>query len=92
MTELQLSSSPRSTWLWAPDAETARRVREITGGWPATRRGEELPLVIDIDIGVCALKACEALAKAGYTFAWHESEHPLNRDNWPARLPGMPTS
>lgn len=90
MTELQLSTSPRMTWLWAPDADTAKRVREITGGRPASSRGEPLPLVTDIDIGVTALEACEALAAAGFTFTWHESEHPLNRDNWPARLPGMP--
>ena len=86
MTELQLSSSPRTTWLWAPDEDTARRVRKLVGGRPAYA----LPLVTDIDIGVVALEACEALAAAGFTFAWHESEHPLNRHNWFCRLPGMP--
>lgn len=88
--DLQVSSSPRSTWLWAPDEDTAQRVREITGGVPATRANTALPLVTDIDIGVDALGACEALAEAGFTFTWHHSEHPLNRDNWPSRLPGMP--
>lgn len=91
MTELQLSTSPRTTWLWAPDADTASQVREITGGRPVSRRGEPLPLVTDIDIGVVALDACQALAAAGFTFTWHESEHPLNRQNWSADLPGMPS-
>ena len=90
MTELQLSSSPRTTWLWAPDEDTARRVRKLVGRRPAYRGGELLPLVTDIDNGVVAPEACEALAAAGFTFAWHESEHPLNRHNWFCRLPGMP--
>lgn len=92
MTELQLSISPRATWLWAPDSATARHVREMTAGRPAVRDGHEVPLVTDIDVGADALQACEPLAAAGYTFTWHESEHPLNQYGWPAGLPGMPTS
>lgn len=90
MTEVQISTSPRSTWVWAPDEASAQRVREITGGRPASYRGDSLPLVTDIDIGVDALTACEALAAAGFTFSWHDSEHPLNREGWPSQLPGMP--
>jgi hypothetical protein len=91
VTELQISTSPRATWVWAPDEDTARQVREIAGGQPAYRRGELLALVTDVDIGCVALETCEALAAAGFTFTWHESEHPLQRDNWPcALLPGMP--
>lgn len=92
MTPLRLSTSPRSTWLWAPDAGTAARVQQLTGGRPATRRGHQVPLVTDIGIGVVALHACEKLAAAGFTFTWHESEHPLNRHGWPAGLPGMPAT
>lgn len=88
---LQISSSPRSTWLWAPDQDTVGRVREVLGDWsPVRHRGEELPLVMDIDICVMAYETCLKLAEAGFTFDWHESEHPLNRDNWPSQLPGMP--
>lgn len=76
MTELQVSTSPRMTWLWAPDEHAAQRVREITSGSSATHRGEALALVTDVGIGVEALAACEELAKAGFTFTWHGSEHP----------------
>lgn len=89
-TELQFSATSRMTWLWAPDADTAARVRRY--GRPAYLRGKELPLVTDIDIGVDAYEACQALAKAGFTFTWHESVHLLNRDGWAAELPGMPTA
>jgi hypothetical protein len=88
--ELQVSSSPRATWLWARDEATARRVREITGSPTARRSGQELPLVTDIDIGGQAMQTCEQLAAGGFTFTWHESEHPLNRVNWLGDLPGMP--
>jgi hypothetical protein len=90
VTELRFSSSPRMTWLWAPDAETAAQVRGC--GRPAYRAGTELPLVTDIDIGVTAYETCQALAEAGFTFTWHESVSPLNRGGWAADLPGMPTS
>lgn len=86
MTQLQFSSRPRSTWLWAPDEDTARRVRGY--GRPAYRHNEELPLVTDI--GVTAWDACRYLAEDDFTFTWHESEHPSNRSGWPADLPGMP--
>lgn len=89
MAKLQFSSSPRSTWLWASDVDTARHVREITGGRPVVRRGGRLSLITDIDIGVDALEACETLAARGFTFTWHDSVHPLDRDGWPAQLPGM---
>lgn len=95
MSELAISTSPRMTWLWAADEETARRVRAAlkeagTSGEVAQRGRERLPLVTDVGIGVIALAACEALASVGFTFTWHESEHPLNRYGWPAELPGMP--
>ncbi|WP_157528221.1 hypothetical protein [Nocardia sp. NRRL S-836] len=45
---------------------------------------------MDIDISVMAYETCMRLAESGFTSSWHESEHPLNRDNWPAQLPGMP--
>ncbi|MEO6086680.1 MAG: hypothetical protein ABIQ18_26560 [Umezawaea sp.] len=88
---LLLSTSPRTTWVWAPDTDTAHRVRAIVRYWkPAYRKGVELTLVTDVDIGVDALEACEALAAAGYVFGWHDTEHPFNRyGGWRATLPGM---
>jgi len=35
--------------------------------------------VTDVDIGVDAYSACSALAEAGFSFEWHEDQHPLNR-------------
>lgn len=89
-TELQFSSSPRKTWLWAPDEATAGRVRELTGCGPARQGGHEVPLVTDVSIGMDAYAACQILVNAGHTFTWHESVHPLNRNDWPSELPGMP--
>jgi hypothetical protein len=65
---LQISSSPRSTWLWAPDEATVSRVRAVVGWSPVQHRGEELPLVMDIDIGVTAYETCLQLAGKGFTF------------------------
>lgn len=91
VTELQISTSPRATWVWAPDDATAERVRALTGGRTATRGRERLRLVVDVDLGADALDACQRLAAAGFTFTWHADEPVLNRTNWPCQLPGMPT-
>lgn len=92
MTELAISSSPRSTWLWAPDPATLEHVRQILGeACRLAQRGRvTLPMVLDIDIGVDALIACQTLAAAGFTFRWHDSQFLLNRHGWPNDLPGMP--
>ncbi|MCP3803224.1 hypothetical protein NLX83_28495 [Allokutzneria sp. A3M-2-11 16] len=45
-----------------------------------------------MDVGVEAFESCQLLARAGFTFFWHESEHALNRSGWPAALPGMPSA
>ncbi|MFE2754023.1 hypothetical protein ACFXGA_18695 [Actinosynnema sp. NPDC059335] len=68
--DLLVSTSPRSTWLWAADAKTAARVRAVVGWRPVTHKGVELPLVSDIDIGVTAYEACNKLVAAGFTFGW----------------------
>lgn len=79
MSELQYSSSPRCTWLWAPDTETAARVRTTAGGDIATHGDDELPLITDVGIAGDELQACEALARTGFTFTWHPSEHRVAR-------------
>lgn len=91
MTELQLSYSPRTTWLWAADLAAAERVRWSCGGQVASRGGQLLPLVTDVGIGIDAYEACNDLAAQGFTFTWHESNQ-LNRSigGWESRLPGMP--
>jgi hypothetical protein len=91
MAQLAISTSPRMTWLWAPDEAAVERVRTLLGDacWPARRGREQLRMVLDIGIGVEALTVCQTLAANGFTFTWHESEHPLNRHGWPSELPGM---
>lgn len=59
---------------------------------PAARGRATVPNVTDVEIGVTALDACEALAEAGFLFTWHEDEPAENRENWPSTLPGMPDS
>lgn len=79
--ELELSTSMRSTWVWAVDAEHARELLALLGkgAHPATGRNAE-DRVIDIDIGVVAHYALEALLRAGYTFRWSPQQHELNRE------------
>jgi hypothetical protein len=91
MAQLAVSTSPRATWLWASDEATARRVKDLLGDQAraAQRARQHLLLVADVGIGVGALTACETLASTGFTFTWHESQHPLDRTGWPTTLPGM---
>lgn len=91
---LRYSSSPRASWLWAPDEATARQVRtDLDAGshyWAIVRRGrEQLPLVTDVEIGVTAYDACHHLAALGYTFAWHEEVLVDDRHGWAGELSGM---
>jgi hypothetical protein len=91
MTQLAISTSPRMTWLWAPDEAAVQRVKLLLGDacWPARRGRDQLSLVLDVGIGVDAMTACETLAANDFTFAWHESVHPWDRTGWPTNLPGM---
>lgn len=94
MPDLQISTSPRMTWLWAPDTDTARLARSTLDAageyWqPAQRGREQLPLVTDVEIGVTALEACQTLEAAGFTFSWHEDQPGDNRGGWPASLTGV---
>lgn len=78
LVELEVSKSPRSTWVWAPGEASAAEVRaalEAAGhSWyRAEGRGSE-SRVTDIDIGGAAMDALAALASAGYTLRWHAVE------------------
>lgn len=81
--ELELSTSPRSTWVWFPDTHTLGLAEdELTAAGCSVRRVVGIPgveRVLDIDIGVEALEGMLALDAAGYTFRWHESQHVMNR-------------
>lgn len=67
MVQLAISTSPRMTWLWAPDEAAERQVRDVLGDRArlARRAGRSVGLVVDVGIGVDALSACEALAAKG---------------------------
>ncbi|MBX3196292.1 MAG: hypothetical protein KF727_14490 [Microbacteriaceae bacterium] len=80
---LAVSSSPRSTWVWAADEAAAAEVRaglEAAGRswWPAEGRNAEAR-VTDLDIGVDAAESLAVLVTAGYTFRWHESQYEMDR-------------
>ena len=61
--ELEISTSPRSTWVWAPDDQTGEAVRAILtaagqAGHAAAGPNAEAR-VTDVDIGVVALDALD---------------------------------
>ncbi|MFC8190843.1 hypothetical protein ACFUMH_04165 [Cellulomonas sp. NPDC057328] len=89
---LLVLTSPRSTCVWAPDDDASRRVRasltEAGSSWSASpHHGKN---VTDIEIGVDAYSSCQVLADAGFAFAWHPEQHPLNRrsSRLGVRIPG----
>ena len=88
---LDVSTSPRATWVWAPDVDQAQRLRDILTAagcsvQNATGRNAE-HRVLDLDIGVVALEGLEVLIAAGYSFRWHNDQHPLNRSSTIFGLP-----
>jgi hypothetical protein len=82
MPTLQIATSPRSTWVTAPDTEHASTIRSLLDGRfsEVRRRGQLDPLAVDVGIGIEAYEAGEILLRAGYTFHWHADQHELNRD------------
>ena len=70
--QLGVTSTPRQTWIWARDAAECAHVREVIerdkdAHWePATRYGDIVDNVSNVDIGWDAQAAREALAAAGF--------------------------
>ena len=91
--DLQLSTSPRATWLWAVDVDQAQELRSLlkeAGGSVSSAVGRNAePRVLDLDIGVVALDSLEVLRRAGYSFRWHPQQSALNRAT---DLYGIPVS
>jgi len=81
--ELELSISPRATWVWAADkgqAETLRASLTAAGHEAsAAHGGNAESRTLDIHIGATALEGLQFLLDAGYSFRWHPEQHPLNR-------------
>lgn len=91
--ELETSTSPRATWVWAMDhhqAEALRASLNAAGHEAAAARGGNAEgRTLDLDIGVVALEGLQFLLDAGYSFRWHPGQHPLNRAE---RLDGIPVA
>ena len=81
--ELELSTSPSATWVWAADkgeAETLRASLTAAGHEASAAHGGNAEgRTLDIDIGAIALEGLRFLLDAGYSFRWHFGQHPLNR-------------
>ena len=81
--ELELSTSPRATWVWAADREQAESLLgllEVGSCQVSTARGGNAEdRTLDLDIGVVALEGLGFLRDAGYSFRWHPGQHPLDR-------------
>lgn len=80
--ELELSTSPRATWVWAANRDQADALQALleARGCQVTpaRGGNSEDRTLDLDIGVVALEGLECLQNAGYSFRWHPGQHPLN--------------
>lgn len=81
--ELELSTSPRATWVWTVDEAQAVALRDSLRAAgheaAAARGGNAEPRTLDLDIGATALEGLQFLRDAGYSFRWHPGQHPLNR-------------
>lgn len=81
--ELEISSSPRSTWVWARDAAESEEIhRVLTAARCSTYPANGLPagtFALELDIGVVAMECLNALARVGYTFRWHTQQYEMNR-------------
>jgi len=81
--QLELSTSPRATWVWAHDVAEAERLSDILTAAdrsvsPATGKNAA-PHILNLDIGVDAADGLATLKEAGYSFRWHPTQHELNR-------------
>ena len=75
---LLIATSPRCTWITAPDRATADHLRELlVGMFDEVRKREH---TVDVGIGADAMEAGGKLITAGYSFAWHEDQHPSHRE------------
>ena len=77
-----IATSPRWTWITAPDAESATAIRALLAGRfdEVHCRGQLDPFAFDVGIGAEAMDAGDLLLGAGYSFGWHADQHPPNRN------------
>lgn len=89
--ELEVSTTPRETWLWAASSAEADRLRALLSAaghvvlepdLPAASeeaKGYEPGRIIDIEIGATAADALDTVRAAGYTLRWHPRQASPNR-------------
>lgn len=83
---LLLSTTPRSTFVWAADAQQAAAVRDALAADSHFTVPAADPHTVDVEIGAAAYEAVAALRDAGFTFQWHPTQRPKNRSGWPAEF------
>ncbi len=87
--ELEISTSPRATWVWASDrgkAELLQTALYDAGHRVALARGGNTERrTLDLDIGAVALEGMQLLLDVGHSFRWHPGQHPLNSGRPPVR-------
>jgi hypothetical protein len=80
---LEISTSPRATWVWAADRGQAEELQTALSAAghqvSAARGGNAESRTLDLDIGPVALDGLQFLLDSGYSFRWHPGQHPLNR-------------
>lgn len=89
VTVLFIATSPRSTWITAPDLDAAVIVKGVLGDRAdeVRRRGKRDHLACDVGIGIDAYEAGELLLGAGFTFQWHDDQHPGDRTDSASGIP-----
>ena len=90
---LDISTSPRATWVWGADRGQAEELQAALSAAghqvSAVRGGNADSRTLYLDIGAVALEGLQFLLDAGYVFRWHPGQHPLNRAE---HLYGIPVS
>lgn len=88
MRPLRLSTSPRATLVWARDATQEAEVRQVLAVYGHYAGVTDLLHVVDVEIGVAAAAALDALRSEGFTFQWHPLQRAENRGGWIAEYAG----
>lgn len=88
---LEISTSPRATWVWAADRGQPEELQAALSAAghqvSAAHGGNAENRTLDLDIGAVALEGLQFILEAGYSFRWHPGQHPLNTAEHLYRIP-----